>query len=235
MLRAPGSARWLGLPGARVVLAVTVRLAALAALALAVVAAAPVSAVAAAGLWLAWLRGWSPRRLGTAGAWCGPMVLVWLIESGRASPGWQRLALAPYRAWLAFWRLAEAGSLAKAVLTVAPVAIPLGLLAGAAAWSYLIGSMRSGAGGLSPASSVAFDQRQWRHQVRSARARIAAPGSAPLIMRGDLLVVGAVIRAVGHRAGPLAAVSYQRMRSHQVVVGTTGTGKTTLLLRLWTG
>src|SRR5215470_15307064 len=36
-------------------------------------------------------------------------------------------------------------------------------------------------------------------------------------------------------AGTLAAIGYQRMRSHQVVVGTTGTGKTTLLLRLWAG
>ena len=30
-------------------------------------------------------------------------------------------------------------------------------------------------------------------------------------------------------------VPYQRLRSHQVVIGTTGTGKTTLLLRLWAG
>src|SRR5205085_6495840 len=28
---------------------------------------------------------------------------------------------------------------------------------------------------------------------------------------------------------------YDRLRSHQVVIGTTGTGKTTLLLRLWAG
>ncbi|HEX6934652.1 MAG TPA: hypothetical protein VF162_21095, partial [Streptosporangiaceae bacterium] len=94
--------------------------------------------------------------------------------------------------------------------------------------------LSSGAGGLSPASAVAFDQRQWRNQVRSARARIRVPGSVPLTMRGDLLVAGAVIRAVGNNAGQLAAISYQRMRSHQVVVGTSGTGKTTLLLRLWT-
>ena len=48
-------------------------------------------------------------------------------------------------------------------------------------------------------------------------------------------MVGGVIRTVGHRAGSVAAIGYQRMRSHQVVIGTTGTGKTTLLLRLWTG
>ncbi len=48
-------------------------------------------------------------------------------------------------------------------------------------------------------------------------------------------MVGGVIRTVGHRAGTVAAIGYQRMRSHQVVIGTTGTGKTTLLLRLWAG
>jgi hypothetical protein len=48
-------------------------------------------------------------------------------------------------------------------------------------------------------------------------------------------VAGAVIRAVGHASPALAAIPYQRLRSHQVVIGTTGTGKTTLLLRLWAG
>ena len=49
------------------------------------------------------------------------------------------------------------------------------------------------------------------------------------------MVAGAVIRTVNHRAGPVASLPYQRMRSHQVVIGATGTGKTTLLLRLWAG
>ena len=48
-------------------------------------------------------------------------------------------------------------------------------------------------------------------------------------------MAGAVIRSVRHRAPALAAIPYQRLRSHQVVIGTTGTGKTTLLLRLWAG
>ena len=52
--------------------------------------------------------------------------------------------------------------------------------------------------------------------------------------RGDL-VVGTVIRVVGHPARQIAGIPYALMRSHQVVVGTTGTGKTTLLLRLWAG
>jgi hypothetical protein len=48
-------------------------------------------------------------------------------------------------------------------------------------------------------------------------------------------VAGAVIAASGHPAADLAMIPYQRLRSHQVVIGTTGTGKTTLLLRLWAG
>jgi hypothetical protein len=225
---------WLRLAVARSIVRTLARVLAALALAAAAVAAAPVSLVAAGALTAAWRQGWLPRRLFAAAAWCGPMVAVWLAWTAHAAPGWQAVAAAPYHAWLGFWHLARAGSPLRAAAVIAPLAVPLGLVAGGLAWTYRTALLRSGAGGLSPAASVAFDQRQWRHQVRSARARIAAPGSVPLTMRGDLLVVGAVIRAVGHRGGPLAAVSYRRMRSHQVVVGTTGTGKTTLLLRLWT-
>ena len=203
------------------------------ALAVIAVAAAPVSAVAAGAVTLASRRGWAPGRLLTAAAWCGPMVAVWLALIARTAPGWLNLATSPYHAWLAFWHLAAAGALARAVVTVAPPAIPLGLVAAALAWAYRTESMRAGVGGRSPAAGVAFDQRQWRRQERSARARIAAPGSVPLTMRGDLIVVGSVIRTVGHRAGRLAAIGYERLRSHQLIVGMPGTGKTTLLLRLW--
>lgn len=221
--------RWLGLLVAQAVFKSLVRGTVVLLLAAAAVVAAPVSAVAAGGFAAAWYRGWQPRRLMIAAGWCVPMVIAWLIASGHDATA------APYHSWLAFWRLARSGALPRAAATAAPAAVPLGLVVGGLAWSYQIRSLSSGAGGLSPASAVAFDQRQWRHQARAARARIAAPGSVPLTMRGDLLVAGAVVRTVGHRAGQLAAIGYQRMRSHQVIVGTTGTGKTTLLLRLWAG
>jgi hypothetical protein len=226
--------RRLGLIVAQAIVRALVRVLSALALAAVAVAAAPVSLVAAGALAAAWRQGWLPRRLFAAAAWCGPMVAVWLGWTARAAPGWQVVAAAPYHDWLGFWQLVRAGSPLRAAVVIAPLAIPLGLAVAGLAWTYRAGLLRSGAGGLSPAAAVTFDQRQWRHQVRSARARIATPGCVPLTVRGDLLVVGAVIRAVGHRAGPLATVSYQRMRSHQVVVGTTGTGKTTLLLRLWT-
>ncbi|HWF80571.1 MAG TPA: hypothetical protein VN695_08295, partial [Streptosporangiaceae bacterium] len=221
--------RWLSLLVAQVAFKSLVRIGAALILAAAAVAAAPVCVVAAGGFAAAWYRGWRPRRLMVGAAWCMPMVVAWLVASGHGA------ATAPYHAWLEFWRLVRSGAVARAGATVAPEAVPLGLVVGGLAWTYRIRSLNSGAGGLSPYSTVAFDQRQWRHQARTARARIAAPGSVPLTMRGDVVVTGAVIRTVGHKVGQLAAIGYQRMRSHQVIVGTTGTGKTTLLLRLWAG
>ncbi|HYZ56004.1 MAG TPA: hypothetical protein VE733_21240 [Streptosporangiaceae bacterium] len=209
-----------------------------------VVAAAPVSIVAACSAALAWARGWPPRRLYSAALWCLPMLAVWLAATGLAAPGsrgvadgpgWYRIADAPYHAWLSMWLLATSGHVAAAAVAIAPPAIPLGLAAGGLIWSYRIYRMETGTGGLSPGSAISFDRRQWRRQVRSARARIAAPGSVPLTYRNGDVVIGATIRAVRHPAKPVVALPYARLRSHQVVIGTTGTGKTTLLLRLWAG
>jgi hypothetical protein len=222
---------YLFLAGLRLLARVTVLLAGLAV----TLAAAPVSLVAAGAVAAAWLAGWPPARLYRAAAWCLPAVVVWLAATALATRSWPQVAAAPYLAWLAMWHAAVAGAVAPAAVTIAPVAVPLGLLAGGLAWSRRGYAMRTGAGGLSPTAPVAFDQRQWRHQVRAARARIAAPGAVPLLSRGGEVVAGAVIRTAGHRTAALAALPYQRLRSHQVVIGTTGTGKTTLLLRLWAG
>ena len=148
---------------------------------------------------------------------------------------WFRVVVAPYRALDAMWRLVEHGHVLAAAVAVAPAALPLGLLAGGACWAYRRFRMRTGAGGLTPEAPGAFDARQWRHQVRAARALIAAPGSLPLLSRGGHVVVGATIRAVRHRSWRAASIPYERLRAHQVVIGSTGTGKTTLLLRLWAG
>jgi hypothetical protein len=148
---------------------------------------------------------------------------------------WFRVVAAPYRAWDAMWRLAGHGHLAAAAVAAAPPSVALGIAAGGACWAYRRFRMRAGAGGLTPEAPAAFDARQWNHQVRAARALIAAPGSLPLISRGGHVVAGATIRAVRHRAGRAASIPYERLRAHQVVIGSTGTGKTTLLLRLWAG
>ncbi|HTT53953.1 MAG TPA: hypothetical protein VMH35_21380 [Streptosporangiaceae bacterium] len=190
------------------------------------VLALPVTLAGGYALTLAWLLGWPPRQLYRAAGWCLPMVVAWLAALAAAGDSGPQLAAAPYTAWLRMWHDLAAGSYARAAVTVAPAAIPLGLLAGGLAWSWRIYSLQTGSGGLSPGAPAAFDQRQWRHQVRTARARISAPGSVPLIQRTGSVVAGATIRAVRHRAGPLAVVPYPRLRSHQVVIGTTGTGKT---------
>ena len=226
--------RWLGLLTARAVLRAAVRLLTSLALAAFVVAAAPAALVGAGAAAVAWWRGWRPQRLLAVAAWCGPMVAAWLAWVTRAS-GWQAAASAPYHAWLDFWNLAGSGNLLRATATVAPPAIPLGLVTGALAWEYRTRSMAAGVGGISPASAVAFDRRQWQHQARAARARIAVPGAVPLAVRGEMIGIGAVIRSIDRRTGPIAVISYARMRSHQVILGTTGTGKTTLLLRMWAG
>jgi len=148
---------------------------------------------------------------------------------------WFRIIAAPYRAWAGMWQLCSHGQVAAAVVAVAAVAIPAGIAVGGLGWAYRRFRMRTGAAGLTPAAPAAFDERQWRHQVRSARAAIAARGALPLLSASGQVVVGATIRSVRHRTGRTAAIPYPRLRSHQVVIGSTGTGKTTLLLRLWAG
>ena len=216
------------------------------------VALAPVTVVAAGAFARAWWRGAPPRRTYLAAASCLPMVVAWLaavaawpvsasggarVYPAGAGPGawWFRVTAAPYRAWDAMWRLIAHGHLVAAAVAAAPPAVPLGIAVGGACWAYRGFRMRSGAGGLTPEAPGAFDARQWRHQVRTARALTAAPGSLPLLSRGGHVVAGATIRAVGHRTGLAASIPYERLRAHQVVIGSTGTGKTTLLLRLWAG
>ncbi len=226
--------RWVSLLAVRATVRFAARVIKIAAVAALIVAAAPVSVCAAIGVWAAWLGGWPPARLYRAALWCAPMVAVWLTAIA-VTRGLASAAQAPYQAWRAMWHDGAGGSYPAAAAVIAPAAIPAGLAVAGLAWSYRIRSMEAGSGGLSPAAAVAFDLRQWRHQARAARARIAAPGSVPLTSNNGDLIAGAVIRVVGHPARRLAALPYHRVRSHQVVIGTTGTGKTTLLLRLWAG
>jgi hypothetical protein len=219
------------------------RLALLAALAIAL---APVTLVAVGAAAAGWWRGWPPRRLYLGAAWCLPMVVAWLAAvalwpSGSIPPGvgpgpvWLRMLAAPYRAWLAMWHLGAARHIAAAAVAAAPPAIPLGILVGGRAWARRIFRMASGVGGLTPAAPGRFSTRQWRHQVRTAKALLAAPGALPLLSPNGAVVAGSAIRSVGHRTVRTAAIPYDRLRSHQIVIGSTGTGKTTLLLRLWAG
>jgi hypothetical protein len=185
----------------------------------------PVALVATAGVAVAWHRGWQPGRLYRAAAWCLPILGV-LIAGTAAARG---AGAAVHALSLALHR----GDFLAVSALLLPVAVPAGLLAGGWVWSRRLSSMAAGAGGASPAAAISFDDRQWRHQVRSARARIARAGAARLLTRGGDFVAGAVIRTHGHPDHPLAKLPASRLHSHQIVIGATGTGKTTLLLRLW--
>ncbi|HEY2080333.1 MAG TPA: hypothetical protein VGH53_28735 [Streptosporangiaceae bacterium] len=187
----------------------------------------PVTFVAAISFAAASHGGWPPGRLYQAARWCLPMLAVWLAAA--AISRHSLAAASPQLAWLALGR----GQYLTAAVLIAPLAVPAGLLAGGLAWSFRLASMAAQAAGRSPAAAVSFDDRQWRRQVRAAKAHIAAPGAIPLLTPGGDFVAGAVIRAVGHPARELAVLPESRLRSHQIVIGATGTGKTTLLLRLW--
>lgn len=205
-------------------------------LAAACAVAAPVVITAVWAYAIAWLMGWPPRRLYHAAAWCLPMLAVLEAAEAAGTRSWADTVREPFSVFTGMWHLfgtGRGGAIVAGLVTAAPVAVPAGLLIGGLAWSYRVFTMAAGTGGRSPAAPIAFDLRQWRHQVRTARARIAAPGSVPLTTPDGRIVAGATIRAVQHPARATAAIGYASLRSHQVVIGTTGTGKTTLLLRLW--
>ena len=69
---------------------------------------------------------------------------------------------------------------------------------------------------------VVFDARQWRRASRAARGRVTAPGAFPLATGSGQIVMGATIRAVGHRWRPVTSVPYQVMGRHQVVIESSG-------------
>ena len=211
------------------------RLIALGALAAVLVAAAPVTFVAAVGLAGAWLRGWPPTRLRRAAMWALPMTGVYLAGRAVQARTWQALALAPAHDYLAAWHAVAAGRVVTAFVLVAPVAVPAGLAAAGGLWAWRIYALDTGLSGKTATAPVVFDARQWRRQCRAARARTAAPGAVPLADARGQVVMGATIRAVGHRWRPVLAVPYQAMGRHQVVIGASGSGKTNLMIRTWAG
>jgi hypothetical protein len=198
-------------------------------------AAAPVTLVAAVGYAGAWLRGWPPARLWRAALWALPVTAVYLAALGLRAATWQAFALAPVRDWQAAWHLARAGHLLAASVLTAPVALPAGLAVAGCGWAWRIYAIETGLSGRLATAPVVFDARQWTRQARTARARVTAPGAVPLTSRDGRIVMGATIRSVGHRWHPVMSVPYTAMGRHQVVIGSTGSGKTNLMMRTWAG
>ena len=181
------------------------------------------------------MAGLACRRLAAGAAWCLPMLAAFALAywfSGHG--GWGSAAWSPFRAWQHAWHALFLGEWLRAMVVIAPTAIPAGLLLAAVCWRLRVGLMASGSAGWWPGAPMAFDERQWQRQVANAGQRVRAPGGVPVLSRGEP-VVGAVIRAVGHRPRPLLRLPYGAVRTHMLVIGTTGAGKTTALIRLWAG
>jgi hypothetical protein len=226
---------WLKLAVCLWLLRRAVRLAGWLLLAALAVAIWPLTLVAITGYGAAWLRGWPPARLRRAAAWALPMAGVYLGAQALRLRGGQVIALALVRAWAQGWpHLAGIGA-ARTFVLLAPAAVPAGLALAALAWAWRIYALTTGIGGLTASAPISFDARQWRRQVRSARARTAAPGSVPLLAGDGRIPVGGTIRVVGHRWRPVFAVPHAACGRHMVIVGATGTGKTNLMIRLWAG
>ncbi len=201
----------------------------------AAIAAWPLTSVAALGYLAAWLRGWPPSRLWHAAGWALPMTAVYAIGQAIRLHAWQAVALAPVDDWGRAWRLLAGHAMLRAGLLVAPVAVPAGLAVGGALWAWRIYAVTTGLAGHSPASPVLFDERQWRRQARTALGRVTAPGAVPLLNRRGLIVTGATIRAVRHRWRPVHTLPASALMRHSVLVGSSGSGKTNLMMRLWAG
>ena len=199
------------------------------------VAAAPVTVVAAVGVAGAWLCGWPPARLRRAALLALPMTAVYAaVRAARARTAHAAL-WAPVHDWQYAWHLAQAGRVWAAAVLTAPVAVPAGLAAAAGLWAWRIYAIETGLSGRTATAPVVFDARQWRRAARTARARVTAPGPFPLATADGQIVIGATIRAVGHRWRPVLAVPYQAMGRHQVIIGSSGSGKTNLMMRTWAG
>src|SRR5579875_189097 len=224
---------WLKIMAALWLLRKALKLAGWLILAAVAVAAWPLTIVAGIGYLAAWLRGWPPARLGHAALWSLIMTGVYALAQAIRVHAWQAVLLVPVTDWGHAWGLLGAGAVVPALVLVAPVAIPAGLAIAAALWAWRIYAITTGLAGLTATAPAAFDASQWRRQVHAARGRVAAPGAVPLLTSRGQVAIGATIRATGHRWHPVLTVPYGAFARHQVIIGSSGSGKTNLMMRTW--
>jgi hypothetical protein len=203
-------------------------------LAVAAIAAWPVTVVTAAGYTAAWLRGWPPVRLYRAAAWSLPVTAAWLITLEIQVPGFLA-ARDPRRTWAGGWDHLATDRLAGVFAALAPAVLPAGLALAGLVWAWRNYAITAGLGGKMASAPITFDARQWGRQVRTARGLTHAPGAVPLLARGNKIPVGGTIRAIGHPWHPVFTLEPGACARHMVIVGSTGSGKTNLMIRLWAG
>ena len=193
-----------------------------------VIAAWPLTLIVLAGYLAAWWRGWPPARLRRAAAWSLTGIAVWPLAHAVRDRTWQAAALAPGRAWEHSWSPHPAAlTAARAFVLLAPATVPAGLGLAALVWAWRNYAITTGLGGITASAPITFDRRQWRRQVRTAKGLTKAPGAVPLLARGGRIPVGGTIRAIGQRWDPVFALPAASLTRHTVIVGATGSGKTT--------
>ena len=203
-------------------------------LTVAAIAAWPVTVVTAAGYTAAWLRGWPPVRLYRAAAWSLPVTAAWLITLEIQVPAFLA-ARDPRRTWAGGWDHLTADRLAGVFAALAPAVLPAGLVLAGLVWAWRNYAITAGLGGKMASAPITFDARQWGRQVRTAQGLTHAPGAVPLLSRGNKIPIGGTIRAIGHPWHPVFTLEPGACARHMVIVGSTGSGKTNLMIRLWAG
>jgi hypothetical protein len=203
--------------------------------AVAVLAAWPLTLVTMGGYLAAWWRGWPPARLGRGAAWALSATGIWLLVSAVPLRSWRASALGLVREWEHDWPHLTALTAVRTFLLFAPITVPAGLALAALVWAWRNYAITTGLGGITASAPITFDARQWRRQVRTAKGLTDVPGAVPLLARGGRIPVGGTIRAVGHRWHPVFTLPATACARHMVIVGSTGSGKTNLMIRLWAG
>ena len=202
-------------------------------LTVAAVAAWPVTVVTAAGYVAAWLRGWPPVRLYRAAAWSLPVTAAWLAGLEIQEPGFLA-SRDPGRTWTRGW-----DHLTTAHLAGVFGRWPRSPFRPGWRWPGCLGvaelHRHRRAGRAHSSAPITFDARQWGRQVRTAQGLTHAPGAVPLLARGNKIPVGGTIRAIGHPWHPVFTLDPAACARHMVIVGSTGSGKTNLMIRLWAG
>jgi hypothetical protein len=200
----------------------------------------PAAVVFAAVLATAWLTGAHPVRVLTAALRSTPLIAGWMVLATAQNRPWEP---GHVRAWLTApytdWKAATLPMLhghpdPAAMLLMVPLAIPAGTALAAAAWAYRVHQMRDGLAGQNPLSPAKWDERQWRHQARTARWEASRAEQAP-IATPEGVTVGPVIRTVRARWTQNLIIPLADFSRHMAIVGASGSGKTTLMIRLWCG
>jgi hypothetical protein len=198
------------------------------------VAAWPVTVVILAGYLAAWWHGWPSSRLRRAAAGSLLVTAVYAVADVISQHDARAAALAPVHAWGHGWH-PHTLIVARTFVTLAPAALPAGLILAAGLWAWRTYAVSAGIGGRMASAPVTFDNRQWKHQVRTAKTVTDAPGLVPLRTRRGTIPIGGTIRAVAAKSTPVFAIPASACARHMVIVGATGSGKTNLMIRLWAG